>query len=54
MTPNISDSICSFSFSECVKTVLNKSAPIKKRIISVRPAAPWINLVVKAQNSKAN
>ena len=39
----------SFSFSNCVTSVLDKFAPIKDKIVSLRPAAPWINLVVKAQ-----
>ena len=46
---NIKESISSFSLSECVKKVLDKFAPIKSRLITVRPAAPWINIFVKAQ-----
>ena len=46
---SIKDSITSFSLSECVKTVLDKFAPIKTRQITVRPAAPWINIFVKEQ-----
>ena len=45
----IQTSISSFSLTECVKSVLNKFAPIKTRLIKVRPAAPWINIFVKAQ-----
>ena len=46
---SIKNSITSFSLSECVKTVLDKFAPIKTRQITVRPAAPWINIFVKTQ-----
>ena len=46
---SILDGISSFSFFECIRNVLDKFAPLKEKRISVRPAAPWINLVVKAQ-----
>ena len=39
----------SFSLHECITSVLNKFAPIKNKLTLIRPAAPWINLVVKAQ-----
>ena len=45
----IKESISSFSLSECVKKVLDKFVPIKTRLITIRPAAPWINIFVKAQ-----
>ena len=37
------------SFTNCVKNVLDKFAPLKERLVSTRPFAPWINLLVKAQ-----
>ena len=46
---NIKNSITSFSLFNCVKAVLDKFAPIKTRLTTVRPAAPWINIFVKAQ-----
>ncbi len=46
---SIMSGISSFSFSDCIKNVLDKFAPLKDKRISVRPAAPWMNLVVKAQ-----
>ena len=46
---DISNELTSFSFSNCLTSVLDKFAPIKNKIIALRPAAPWINLVVKAQ-----
>ena len=44
----INETITSFSLTECVTNVLNKFALIKSRVVTIRPAAPWINLVVKA------
>ena len=46
---DIKNSITSFSLFNCVKAVLDKFAPIKTRLTTVRPAAPWINIFVKAQ-----
>ena len=31
-----------------MNNVLNKFAPIKKKLVTIRPAAPWINVFVKA------
>ena len=45
----IKDNISSFSFNNCVSSILNKFAPVKDKLITIRPAAPWFNLVVKAQ-----
>ena len=36
-------------FTCCIKETLDKFAPLKKRIVSSRPFAPWINIFVKAQ-----
>ena len=44
----IKETITSYSLTECVTNVLDKFAPIKSRVVTIRPAAPWINLVVKA------
>ena len=46
---NIKDELTSFSFHQCVLNVLNTFAPIKNRLTVIRPAAPWFNLVIKAQ-----
>ena len=45
----IKDKISSFSLNNCVSSILNKFAPVKDKLITIRPAAPWFNLVVKAQ-----
>ena len=37
------------TFHECTTSVLNKFAPLKTKLTLLRPAAPWINLIVKAQ-----
>ena len=36
-------------FTCCIKETLDKFAPLKKRIVSSRPFAPWINIFFKAQ-----
>ena len=46
---NIKDSITSCSLFNCVNNVLKLFAPLKTKIINVRPAAPWMNIVIKAQ-----
>ena len=43
------DKLSCFDFTCCIKETLDKFAPLKKRIVSSRPFAPWINIFVKAQ-----
>ena len=44
-----SDLPLSVRFSNCLSEILNKFAPVKKRKVSHRPNAPWMNIFVKAQ-----
>ena len=46
---NVTSEMTSFIFHDCVTSVLNKFAPLKNKLTTLRPAAPWINLAVKAQ-----
>ena len=42
------DTISSLSLTNCVKNVIDKFAPVKNRVVTISPAAPWINLIVKS------
>ena len=37
-----------YDFTICIEETLHKFAPLKKRIVSSRHFAPWINIVAKA------
>ena len=45
----LSNALTSSSLFECMTSVLNTFAPIQIKTVSVRPAAPWINIFIKAQ-----
>ena len=50
--PVISDHLAVNNYDEVLRSLLDKYAPVKERLITVRPFAPWYTAEVTAEKQK--